>query len=256
MTSPELFKLDDRLALVTGSSRGIGFALARALAEAGAPVVLNGRDSDALEASAAVLRDEGHTVHVRVCDVTDEQAVKAMVADIEATLGPLEIVINNAGMQQRAPFLEFPIEGIRNLLELNLIAPCIVAQAAGVAMAERGRGKIINIGSVQSQLGRPTIVPYTASKGGIVLLTRGLCADLGPLGIQVNTLSPGYFATELTAALVADEEFSSWVSSRTPAARWGNVEELGGAAVFLASDASSFVNGQTLYVDGGMTAVV
>ncbi|MGH1488153.1 MAG: SDR family oxidoreductase [Acidimicrobiales bacterium] len=255
-TSPELFQLNEKLALVTGSSRGIGFALARALAEAGAGIVLNGRNGQELTVAAAVLREEGHTVHTRVCDVTDEHGVKAMVADIEDNLGPLEIVVNNAGMQMRAPFLEFPIDGIRELLELNLIAPCIVAQAAGVAMASRGRGKIINVGSVQSQLGRPTIVPYTASKGGIVLLTRGLCADLGPLGIQVNTLAPGYFATDLTAALVEDEEFSSWVATRTPAGRWGNVEELGGAVVFLASDASSFVNGQTIYVDGGMTAVV
>ena len=176
--------------------------------------------------------------------------------NVESSVGPIEIVINNAGAQQRAPFLEFPVGDFRRLLEVNLVAPFAVAQAAGRVMAERGRGKIVNIGSVQSVLGRPTIAPYTATKGGLALLTRGLCADLGPLGIQVNTLAPGYFATELTRELVDDEEFSAWVASRTPAGRWGDVAELGGVAVFLASDASSFVNGQTILVDGGMTAVV
>ena len=250
------FNLDGRLALVTGSSRGIGRALAEALGNAGAHLVINGRNEAALETTAAELRDKGLTVHTCVCDVTDSDAVSEMVRGIETDHGPLEILVNNAGMQQRGSILDFPIEGLRRVLETNLIAPFIVAQAAARAMADRGRGKIINIGSVQSQLGRPTIVPYAASKGGIVLLTRGLCAELGPLGIQVNTLAPGYFATELTADLVADKEFSEWVSNRTPAGRWGKVSELGGTVVFLASDASSFVNGQTIFVDGGMTAVV
>jgi len=256
MTKNDLFDLSGRLALVTGSSRGIGFALAEALGQAGADLVLNGRSEAELVAAADRLRAEGHTVHTEVCDVTDAPAVGAMVDRIEANVGPIEIVVNNAGMQRRGPFLDFPVEDLRQVLDVNLIAPFIVAQAAARAMATRGRGKIINIGSVQSKLGRPTIVPYTASKGGVMLLTRGLCADLGPAGIQVNTLAPGYFSTELTAALVADPEFSGWVADRTPAGRWGQVEELGGAAVFLASDASSFVNGQTIFVDGGMTAVV
>ncbi len=256
MATGNLFDLTDRLALVTGSSRGIGFALARALGDAGAELILNGRNAAELEAAAETLRGDGHRVNVRVCDVTDADAVASMISSVETELGPLEVLVNNAGMQQRAPVLDFPVDGFRNVLEVNLIAPFVVAQAAAKAMVGRGRGKIINIGSVQSQLGRPTIVPYTASKGGVMLLTRGLCADLGPSGIQVNTLAPGYFATELTAALVADAEFSAWVSGRTPAGRWGQVEELGGAVVFLASDASSFVNGQTIFVDGGMTAVV
>ncbi len=250
------FDLRGRVALITGSSRGIGLALARALGEAGATVVLNARSAGALDDAAALLRGDGLTVEVQAADITDGEAVTTMIDSIESDVGPLDIVVNNADMQDRAPILDFPVDRFRSLLELNLIAPFAVAQAAARPMAARGRGKIINIGSVQSELGRPTIVPYTASKGGLNLMTRGLCADLGPLGIQVNTLAPGYFATELTEALVNDEDFSAWVSSRTPAGRWGRVEELGGAVVFLASDASSFVNGQTLFVDGGMTAVV
>lgn len=254
MTDP--FDLTGRVALVTGSSRGIGLALARALAGAGAHLVLNARSVEALDASARRLRNDGLIVDVRAADVTDPDAVVAMVDSIEADVGPIEILVNNAGMQDRAPVVDFPVDRFRTLLELNLVAPFVVAQAVARPMVSRGRGKIINVGSVQSKLGRPTIVPYTASKGGLNLLTRGLCADLGPHGIQVNTLAPGYFATEMTGALVDDEEFSAWVAARTPAGRWGRVEELGGAVVFLASDASSFVNGQTLFVDGGMTAVV
>lgn len=252
----DLFGLSGRVALVTGSSRGIGLALAGALGAAGATVVLNGRDPAALERASDSLVAAGVDVHVHPCDVTDEAAVQAMVDAVERSVGPLEILVNNAGVQQRAPVLEFPVDDFRRMLAVNLVAPFAVAQAAARPMAARGRGKIINIGSVQSELGRPTIVPYTASKGGLRLLTRGLCADLGPQGIQVNTLAPGYFATDLTAALVADDEFSRWVAARTPAGRWGEVDELAGPVVFLASDASSFVNGQTLFVDGGMTAVV
>ncbi|MEM7271847.1 MAG: SDR family oxidoreductase [Actinomycetota bacterium] len=251
-----LFDLDGRVALVTGSSRGIGRGLAAALGRAGAVVVINGRDPAAVDEATAALRSDGLAVHARAGDVTDESAVAELVEWIERDVGPLDILVNSAGVQQRAPFLEFPVGDFRRLLEINLVAPFAVAQAAARPMAARGRGKIINVGSVQSQLGRPTIVPYTASKGGLKLLTRGLCADLGPLGIQVNTLAPGYFATDLTAALVEDESFSAWVADRTPAGRWGDVAELGGPVVFLASDAGSFVNGQTLFVDGGMTAVV
>ncbi|MEM7340852.1 MAG: glucose 1-dehydrogenase [Actinomycetota bacterium] len=250
------FSLDGRVALVTGSSQGIGLALARALGAAGATVVLNGRRQAELDDAATTLAADGIDVHAECGDVTDDDAVASMVASVEQRVGPLDIVVNNAGVQQRAAALEFAPDDFRRMLEINLVAPFVVAQTAGRAMAARRRGKIINIGSVQSQLGRPTIVPYTASKGGLRLLTRGLCADLGPLGIQVNTLAPGYFATELTRDLVADPAFSQWVRERTPAGRWGSVDELGGPVVFLASDASSFVNGQTLFVDGGMTAVV
>ncbi len=250
------FDLTGRLALITGSSRGIGLALAGALGRAGAEVVLNGREVEPLDAAADRLAADGLAVHRRAADVTDPDAVEVLITGIERELGPLEILVNNAGAQHRAPFLDFPAEELARLLDVNLVAPFLVAKAAGRAMAVRGRGKIVNIGSVQSQLGRPTIAAYTATKGGVALLTRALCAELAPLGIQVNCLAPGYIVTELTRELVEDAGFSSWLEARTPAGRWGRVEELGGAAVFLASDASSFVNGQTLFVDGGMTAVV
>jgi len=250
------FDLSGRIALVTGSSRGIGLALARALGQAGAEVVLNARTESALDAAADTLRDEGVTTHSRAFDVCDPGAVVAAVDSIERDIGPIEILVNNAGLQKRAPLLDFDIEDFRRLIEVNLVAAFTVGKAVAVHMVGRGRGKIVNVCSVQSELGRPTIAPYTATKGGLKMLTRGMCADFGPLGIQVNALAPGYFATDLTAALVADAEFSKWLAQRTPAGRWGRTEELGGAVVFLSSDASSFVNGQILYVDGGMTAVV
>ncbi len=250
------FDLSGRIALVTGSSRGIGLALARALGRAGAELILNGRDEVALAAAADALRAEGLTAHFRAFDVCDPAAVVAAVDEIEAGIGAVEVLVNNAGLQHRAPMLEFEVDDFRRLIEVNLVAAFTVGKAVAGHMVRRGHGKIVNICSVQSELGRPTIAPYTATKGGLKMLTRGMCADFGPLGIQVNALAPGYFATELTSALVADPEFSQWVAQRTPAGRWGRVEELGGAIVFLAGDASSYVNGQILYVDGGMTAVV
>jgi gluconate 5-dehydrogenase len=256
MALSTMFRLDGRVALVTGSSRGIGFALAQALGEAGASVVLNGRNDDALIEAAHTLRTLGVDVSHRAFDVCDAAAVAAAIESIEHEVGPIEILVNNAGIQRRAPFLEFALDDFRELIDVNLVSAFVVGQAVGTRMAARGHGKIINICSIQSELGRPTIAPYAATKGGLKMLTRGMCADLGPLGIQVNAIAPGYFATDLTSALVADDEFSAWVEKRTPAGRWGRVEELGGAAVFLAGDASSFVNGQILYVDGGMTAVV
>jgi gluconate 5-dehydrogenase len=253
-TSP--FDLSGRVALVTGSSRGIGLAIARALGQAGAELIVNARDERALVAAADTLRDDGFNVHCRAFDVCDPVAVVDAVDSFERDIGPIDVLINNAGLQKRAPMLEFEVDDFRRLIEVNLVAAFTVGKAVAGHMAPRGRGKIINVCSVMSELGRATVAPYTATKGGLKMLTRGMCADFGPLGIQVNALGPGYFATELTTELVADEEFSKWIARRTPAGRWGRVEELGGAAVFLASDASSYINGQILYIDGGMTAVV
>jgi gluconate 5-dehydrogenase len=250
------FRLDGRLALVTGSSGGIGFALARGLGQAGATLVLNGRDSARLEQAAGVLRGEGLTVHTRGFDVTDAAAVQAAVDDIESRVGGIDILVNNAGMQRRMPLQDFPAQDWHELMRTNLDSVFFVGQAVARKMIPRGKGKIINICSVQSELGRPNIAPYTASKGAVKMLTKGMAIDWGPHGIQVNGLGPGYFKTELTEKLVADEQFTAWLTARTPSRRWGEVAELAGAAVFLASDASSFVNGHVLYVDGGVTATL
>jgi gluconate 5-dehydrogenase len=255
--SSMIFDLTGRTALVTGSSRGIGYALAQGLLEAGARVVVHGRDVTVAETSAARLRElTGGEVRVATFDVTDAEAVDDGVGRIEERCGTPDILVNNAGIQRRAPFTEFAASDWHDLVATNLTSAFLVGQRISRGMVARGSGKIINIGSVQSRLARPNITPYSATKGGVVMLTQGMCADLGPHGIQANALAPGYFATELTKALVDDAEFSAWVAQRTPAGRWGRVHELVGALVFLASSASDFVNGQTIYVDGGMTAVV
>lgn len=256
MIDASTFRLDGRVALVTGSSAGIGLALARALGQAGAHVVLNGRDAGKLAAAAATLRSEGLSVHERAFDVCDAAAVEAGVAAIEAEVGAIDILFNNAGTTQRAPFHEFPQEAWQRILRTNVDSMIIVGQAVSRRMVARGRGRIVNIASVQSELGRPGIAPYAASKGAVKMLTKGMAIDLGPHGITVNGLGPGYFKTELTAPLVADAKFSEWLIGRTPSRRWGEVEDLGGAAVFLASDAARFVNGHILYVDGGVTATL
>ena len=254
MSHSNLFQLDNRLALITGSSGGIGFALARGLCQAGATVVLNGRNQPKLEAACNALRLENFTVHARCFDVSDQKAVLAAVEDIEKTIGPLDILINNAGMQRRAPLEDFTAEHWHELMRCNLDSVFMVGQAVARKMIERKAGKIINICSVQSELGRPGIAPYMASKGAVKMLTKGMAIDWGPHGLQVNGLGPGYFKTELNEKLVADEKFSAWLVNRTPSRRWGEVEELVGAAVFLSSKASSFMNGHILYVDGGVTA--
>lgn len=248
-----LFDLKGRRALVTGSSQGIGLALARGLAEHGAALVLNGRDRSKLEAAAAALKDAGYTVDVADFDVTHAEAVKRGVDQIEQDVGAIDILVNNAGMQFRAPLEDFPVERFEQLLKTNISSVFYVGQAVARHMIGRGAGKIINIASVQSELARPSIAPYTATKGAVRNLTRGMCTDWAKYGLQVNAIAPGYFKTPLNQALVDSAEFSSWLEKRTPAARWGDVEELVGAAVFLASNASSFVNGHTLYVDGGIT---
>lgn len=251
------FDLTGRTALVTGSSRGIGLALAQGLLEAGAAVVVHGRDVAQTEASAAALtKKTGGETMVGTFDITDPAAVEQGIASIEQRCGTPDILVNNAGIQRRNRFVDFSIGDWNDLVSTNLTSAFLVGQRVARGMVERGSGKIINIGSVQCQLARPGITPYSATKGGIVMLTKGMCADLGPSGIQANALAPGYFATELTQALVEDEAFTAWVAGRTPAGRWGKVEDLIGGLVFLASSASDFVNGQVLYVDGGMTAVV
>ncbi len=261
MTNPkpvavlDSFGLQGRRALITGSSAGIGLALARALGQAGAQLVLNGRGADKLAAAATLLRAEGLSVSTALFDVTDADAVAQGVKALE-TDGALDILVNNAGIQIRGPLHEFAHRDWHTLMKTNLDSAFLVGQAVARHMISRGRGKIINICSVQSELGRPGIAPYTASKGALKMLTKGMAIDWGPLGLNVNGIGPGYFRTELTEKLAADPQFTSWLVGRTPSRRWGDVEDLGGAVVFLASDASRFVNGHILYVDGGVTATL
>ena len=254
MITANTFRLDGRLALVTGSSSGIGLALARGLGQAGAALVLNGRDPATLAAAAATLRAEGLTVFCQAFDVTDGPACQAAVAAIEANIGSIEILVNNAGLQRRGAFHEFAAGDWADIMRTNVDSLFYVGQAVAQRMVARGRGRIINICSVQSELGRPGIAPYAASKGAVKMLTKGMAIDLGPHGITVNGLGPGYFKTALTQKLVDDPAFSAWLINRTPSRRWGEVEDLAPAAVFLASDAGRFVNGHILYVDGGVTA--
>lgn len=256
MITNQTFRLDGRIALITGSSAGIGLALARGLGQAGATLVLNGRDRGRLEAAAATLAAEGLAVKTSAFDVTDAASVEPAVAAIEADVGAIDILVSNAGIQRRSPFHEQAVADWQAILRTNVESLFIVGQTVARRMVARGRGRIINTCSVQSELGRPGTAAYAASKGAVKMLTKGMAIDLGPHGINVNGIGPGYFKTELTSALVADEKFSGWLIGRTPNRRWGDVEDLAGAAVFLASDASRFVNGHILYVDGGVTATL
>jgi gluconate 5-dehydrogenase len=249
MATPS-FDLSGRLALVTGGGSGLGLAMAAGLAGAGAKVVLVGRDAERLARAAGQIQAAG----TAACDVTERTALPGLVAEVERRHGPIDILVNNAGIQQRAPFPDFPAEGWDRMIATHLSAPFFLAQAVVPGMIARGHGKIINTLSVTSELGRPTIVPYTAAKGGLRMLTRGLAVELGPKNIQVNGIAPGYFATEMNTALMQDPDFDAWVRKRTPAGRWGEPHELAGAAVFLASAASNFVSGQVIFVDGGFTA--
>ena len=249
------FHLSGRRTLITGSSAGIGLALAEALAQAGAHVILNGRTASKVDEAAQNLKTQGFSVSTSVFDVTDAARVRAAVDQIEAE-GPIDILVNNAGMQIRGPLHEYQDADWHTIMKTNLDSVYYVGQAVAKKMIPRGRGKIINICSVQSELGRPGTAPYMASKGALKMLTKGMAVDWGPYGLQVNGLGPGYFKTELTQSLVDDPAFSSWLVGRTPSRRWGDVQDLGGAAVFLASDASRFVNGHILYVDGGVTATL
>jgi gluconate 5-dehydrogenase len=244
------FDLTGRRALVTGSSQGIGLALAKGLAEAGAEVVLNGRDAGKLEAAAARI-PRAATLAV---DVTDHEAVRAAIDGFEEQQGAIDIVVNNAGMQHRSPLEDFPADAFERLLRTNISSVFNVAQAAARHMIARGRGKIINVASVNALLARYSIAPYTATKGAVANLTKGMATDWARHGLNCNAIAPGYMRTPLNEALSSDPTFNDWLEKRTPAGRWGDPDELVGACIFLASDASSFVNGHVLYVDGGLTA--
>ncbi|WP_029008976.1 SDR family oxidoreductase [Azospirillum halopraeferens] len=254
--STALFDLRGRTALVTGSSRGLGNAMARGLAEAGAAVVLNGSDPERLAAAAADLRAAGHDACEACFDVTDEAAITAAFRRLDTTGVAVDILVNNAGIQLRRPMVELATEDWRRVLEINLTSAFVIGREAARRMIPRGRGKIINIGSLTSDAARATVAPYTVAKGGIKMLTRAMTAEWAEHGIQANAIGPGYMLTDMNRALVDNPAFDAWVKGRTPSRRWGRPEELIGAAVFLASAASDYVNGQIIYVDGGMLAVL
>jgi gluconate 5-dehydrogenase len=255
-TSSALFDLRGRIALVTGGGRGIGFAIARGLAGAGAHVVINGRDKAKLADVVEQWRSEGLNADCMAFDVTDPEAARVGVNKIEAEVGAIGILVNNAGIQHRQPLEQFAVADWDRIVQTNLSSAFYVAKPVAQAMIPRGRGSIINICSVQSELGRPSIAPYAATKGGLKMLTKGMAIDWGKYGIRANAVGPGYFRTDLNQALVQDEQFSAWLVNRTPLRRWGKVDELVGAAIFLASEASSFVTGQVIYVDGGVTSAL
>lgn len=253
-----MFDLTGKVALVTGSSRGIGSAIARGLAAAGATVVLNGLDEQRLEGARVALAAEFGEERVRAIafDVTDAAASASGISWVEAEVGPLDILVNNAGVQHRVPMLDLDVEDWERVLRTNLTSAFLVGREAARHMIPRGAGKIINVASVQTDLARPTIAPYTASKGGIRNLTRAMTAEWAEHGLQINAIAPGYIHTEMTQKLVDDTVFNEWILGRTPAHRWGTVDDLVGPAVWLASAGSNFVNGQVVFIDGGMTVVV
>ena len=254
--STRLFDLTGRTALVTGSSRGLGRAMAEGLAAAGASIVLNGADPGRLAAAAAEMRQAGRTVYEAPFDVTDETAVVRVFEMLDRGGVSVDILVNNAGIQFRRPMVELATADWRRVIETNLTSAFVVGREAAKRMIPRGRGKVINIGSLTSELARATVAPYTVAKGGIKMLTRAMAAEWGEHGIQANAIGPGYMITDMNEALINDPTFDGWVKGRTPQRRWGKAEELVGAAVFLASAASDYVNGQIIYVDGGMSVVL
>jgi gluconate 5-dehydrogenase len=248
------FDLTGRLALVTGGGSGLGLAIARGLADAGARVVINGRNQGTLDAAMEHLAEAGHAVSMSAFDVTDEAAVARSIAEIQSSLGEVDILVNNAAMNQRKPMADFALDEWRALLAANTDGPFLVTRAVLPGMQKRRRGKIVNICSLASDIGRPHIVPYAVSKGALKMMTRALAVEMAPHNVQVNGIAPGFFKTEMNAPLIANAEFSAWVEKRTPAGRWGDPREIAGAAVFLASNAADYVTGHLLYVDGGFSA--
>ncbi len=251
-----LFDINGKTALVTGSSRGLGLTLAKGLAQAGANVILNGRNPETLAQAADALKSEGLDCTTCAFDVTKADEVEAGIAAIKKQNGPVDILVNNAGIQIRGPLEDFEPEDWQKILTANLTSAFLVTKYIVPDMIQRKAGKIINICSMQSELGRPTIAPYAASKGGLKMLTRAMATEWGKHNIQANAIGPGYFETDMTRKLVEDKDFNAWLCARTPSNRWGKPEELIGAAIFLASKASSYINGHILYVDGGMLACV
>lgn len=250
------FDLSGKVALVTGAYRGLGFAIARGLAQAGATVVLSARKAAEVEGAAAKLRAEGLKAATSVFDVTDRAAIRAAVEKLLAEHGSIDILFNNAGIQRRGPMVDFASADWDAVIATNLSAPFLVSQAVLPSMMARKRGKIVHVASLMSELARPNVIPYTAAKGGVRQLTRGMAVELAPHNIQVNAIAPGYFATEMNTALLADPQFTAWVNKRTPAGRWGDPPEIAGLAVFLASPASDYVTGQILFIDGGMSVAL
>ena len=252
--SIQLFDLSGKLALITGSSQGIGLALAQGLGAAGATIILNGRDTGKLSTAEETLKKQNIKARSLAFDVTDHDAVSRAIQQAESTIGEIDILINNAGMQHRTALEDFDPVIFNTMLQTNIASVFNVGQCVAKHMIKRGAGKIINIASVQTAMARPGIAPYTATKGAVANLTKGMSTDWAPHGLNVNAIAPGYFDTPLNAALVADKDFSAWLEKRTPAGRWGQLDELIGAGIFLSSDAASFINGHTLFVDGGITA--
>lgn len=254
--SCNIFNVQNRIALITGSSRGLGLYLAEGLASFGVKVVLNGRDTDALGKAVVKLKSKGYNASGYAFDITNQEEVNKSIKCIEKDIGQIDILINNAGVQIRNKLEEFSLDDWNKVLNINLTGAFIVTREVVRGMIERRKGKIINICSLQSELGRQTIAPYAASKGGLKMLTRAMCVEWAQYNIQANAIGPGYFKTEMTRKLWENVEFDNWLKSRTPANRWGNPDELIGTAVFLASDASDFINGQIIYVDGGILAAI
>lgn len=248
--------INGKIALVTGSSRGLGYEFAKALAQQGCHVVLNGRSRDAVEKAAGGLRDQGLQATAAAFDILDENEIHRALTTVFESVGEIEILVNNAGLQIRKPLEEFPYEDWQSVLNTNLTGPFLVTKAVVAGMIKRKAGKVVNICSLQSELGRQTIAPYAASKGGLRMLTRAMAVEWASYNIQVNGIAPGYFHTEMTDPLVRDESFDSWIKGRTPARRWGDPEELIGPLLLLCSPSSSFVNGQVIFVDGGLSSAI